>query len=163
MCRYFPFLAHSQPTLFSKIQCGDYSFPTDYWGDVSAVAKDFIRALVVVAPGARLKTKDALRHPWITEYSCAPRAKLHSSHRAFLLIRKLPFFSDVRWICPGAVGPPAALDIVDAQTLEIVDSQSLLKCAHSVGPACLAGPRHCVHRAGPPAAVNTCDSICRRC
>jgi len=39
---YFPFLSHSQPTLFRKIQSGEYSFPDEFWGDVSPSAKDLI-------------------------------------------------------------------------------------------------------------------------
>ena len=43
----------------------DYDYPEDYWTDVSAEAKSFIDALLVVEPAKRMTTKQALEHVWL--------------------------------------------------------------------------------------------------
>jgi serine/threonine protein kinase len=96
---YFPFQSHSQPTLFRKIMQGEYDFPDAYWADVSEGAKDMIRGMLQADPARRIDALKGLKHAWITERESVSRKKLHGSHRAFLLIRRLPLFTDVSPEC----------------------------------------------------------------
>lgn len=43
LCGYPPFNANNEQLLFRKIKCCDFDFKDDYWKDISAEAKDFIR------------------------------------------------------------------------------------------------------------------------
>mmetsp|Transcript_47888 Transcript_47888/g.124314 ORF Transcript_47888/g.124314 Transcript_47888/m.124314 type:complete len:876 (+) Transcript_47888:485-3112(+) len=50
-----------------KIVAGRYSFPVNYWGEVSQGAKDLISHLLVRNPAQRLTATQVLHHPWVEE------------------------------------------------------------------------------------------------
>lgn len=68
LCGFPPFYADNDTELYKMIQGGAYSFPSPYWDDISDMAKDLIRAILVVDPSKRLTPKEALIHPFITKY-----------------------------------------------------------------------------------------------
>lgn len=47
------------------IKTGDFEFPSPYWDDISELAKDLVRSLLVVEPSARLDADGIMAHPWI--------------------------------------------------------------------------------------------------
>lgn len=57
------------------IKNAEYDFPSPYWDDISDMAKDLIKSLLVVDPGARLNASQILEHPWIAGES-TPRTEL---------------------------------------------------------------------------------------
>jgi serine/threonine protein kinase len=61
---YPPFHDEDQKELFRKIRAGVFEFHEQYWGGVSASAKDLIAKLLVVDPAQRLTAEQALQHPW---------------------------------------------------------------------------------------------------
>lgn len=52
--------------LHSYHQAADYSYPPEYWGEVSGSAKDLIDHLLVVDPVQRYTCEQVLNHPWMT-------------------------------------------------------------------------------------------------
>jgi len=64
---YPPFIEQNQRELFRKIRKGQYEFHEEYWGSVSADAKDMISSLLTVQPAKRLSAKEALNHKWMTQ------------------------------------------------------------------------------------------------
>jgi len=62
---YPPFIEQNQRDLFRKIRKGKYEFHEEYWGQVSADAKDLISSLLTVNPSRRLSADDTLRNKWI--------------------------------------------------------------------------------------------------
>jgi len=62
---YPPFIESNQRDLFRKIRRGEYEFHDEYWGSVSADAKDLIRSLLTVDPVKRLDADQALENQWI--------------------------------------------------------------------------------------------------
>jgi calcium/calmodulin-dependent protein kinase I len=64
---YPPFIEQNQRELFRKIRKGHYEFHEEYWGSVSADAKDLISCLLTVSPSKRLSADEALRHKWMTQ------------------------------------------------------------------------------------------------
>ena len=62
---YPPFHDEDQKRLFRKIKAGVYEFHAEYWGGVSAEAKDLIRGLLTVDPNQRFTAAQALQHPWM--------------------------------------------------------------------------------------------------
>jgi serine/threonine protein kinase len=42
-----------------------YDFPSPYWDDISDVAKDLIKSLLIRDPHKRLNAEQLLSHPWI--------------------------------------------------------------------------------------------------
>lgn len=64
---YPPFIEQNQRELFRKIRKGQYEFHEEYWGSVSADAKDLISSLLTVAPSKRLSAAEALRHKWMMQ------------------------------------------------------------------------------------------------
>ena len=63
---YFPFDDMNKMKLMKKIKKGVVVFDSDYWKDISVNAKDFISQLLMVDPNSRMKSSEALRHPWFT-------------------------------------------------------------------------------------------------
>jgi calcium/calmodulin-dependent protein kinase I len=55
--------------LFSSIKKGKYSFPDEWWSDISNDAKDFIAALLNIDPEKRPTAAAALEHRWLTTES----------------------------------------------------------------------------------------------
>ncbi|XP_030831152.1 serine/threonine-protein kinase Chk2-like [Strongylocentrotus purpuratus] len=61
--------------LDEQIKRGYYSFPTKYWGSVSAPAIDMVKKLLTVDPKRRLTTKQALAHPWLQDQEVIDKAE----------------------------------------------------------------------------------------
>lgn len=64
---YPPFIEQNQRELFRKIRRGQYEFHEEYWGSVSADAKDLISKLLTVDPAKRLSAQEALNHKWMVQ------------------------------------------------------------------------------------------------
>lgn len=64
---YPPFIEQNQRELFRKIRKGQYEFHDEYWGAVSADAKDLISCLLTVQPAKRLGADEALKHKWMVQ------------------------------------------------------------------------------------------------
>jgi serine/threonine protein kinase len=64
---YPPFIEQNQRELFRKIRKGQYEFHEEYWGSVSADAKDLISCLLTVNPSKRLSAEEALKHKWMMQ------------------------------------------------------------------------------------------------
>jgi len=62
---YPPFYAENDTALFEKIMNAEYDFDDECWEDVSDLAKDFIRHLLVKDPNERYTAKEALKHSWL--------------------------------------------------------------------------------------------------
>jgi len=99
LCGFPPFYDDSTAVLFKQIRKGDYSFPHPYWDEVSDAAKDLVSKVLVVDPTKRYSAQQCLDHPWIRNAGDATAKKLHASHRAFLLIRKLSIFDNIDPAC----------------------------------------------------------------
>eukprot|EP01121_Diplochlamys_sp_Union-15-3_P020598 TRINITY_DN8061_c0_g1_i1.p1 TRINITY_DN8061_c0_g1~~TRINITY_DN8061_c0_g1_i1.p1 ORF type:complete len:373 (+),score=90.70 TRINITY_DN8061_c0_g1_i1:3-1121(+) len=69
---YPPFYAENDTALFEKIMNAEYDFDDECWDEVSDLAKDFIKHLLVKDPEERLSAKEALKHSWI---SSSPKEK----------------------------------------------------------------------------------------
>lgn len=65
LCGFPPFYHENNSALFALICKAEYSFPSPYWDDVSASAKDLISKLLVIDPVQRLTADQALQHPWV--------------------------------------------------------------------------------------------------
>ena len=62
---YPPFIESTQRDLFRKIRKGEYEFHEEYWGTVSAEAKELISSLLMVSCTKRLTAEQALQNEWI--------------------------------------------------------------------------------------------------
>jgi calcium/calmodulin-dependent protein kinase I len=62
---YPPFIESTQRDLFRKIRKGEYEFHDEYWGTVSADAKELISSLLTVSCSDRLTASEALENTWI--------------------------------------------------------------------------------------------------
>jgi serine/threonine protein kinase len=60
-----PFFSDNIRQLFEQIMACDYRFPEQYWSGVSTLAKDFVRAILVLDPEERLSASQALEHPFL--------------------------------------------------------------------------------------------------
>jgi len=60
-----PFMGNSLPEIVDLIIRCDYKFPSPYWDDISAEARDFVKRCLVVDPAQRITAADALQHPWL--------------------------------------------------------------------------------------------------
>ena len=84
-----PFVARNQQELFKAIVEGKYSFPDQYWGNVSPDAKDLIRNLLQVNPDHRWTARQALQCSWIRQLPGETLAKNDLGNSA----RELKFFN----------------------------------------------------------------------
>ncbi|CAG9326882.1 unnamed protein product [Blepharisma stoltei] len=66
LCGYPPFYSKSDNEIFRLVLNGNYSFRGKEWTDVSPLAKDLIRHLLVVDPSLRLTAEQALKHEWLS-------------------------------------------------------------------------------------------------
>lgn len=57
------------------IKKGEFEFPSPYWDDVSDMAKELIKAILVVDPAKRMNAEQIMAHPWIQGES-TPRNSL---------------------------------------------------------------------------------------
>jgi len=62
---YPPFYDESPPKIFKKITEAKYDFDDPVWEDISDLAKDLIKKLLIKDPNERLSAKKCLKHPWI--------------------------------------------------------------------------------------------------
>ena len=53
--------------LTDQITKGIYSFPDEYWSEVSVEAINLIKSLLVVNPAERISIEDAIAHPWLQD------------------------------------------------------------------------------------------------
>lgn len=64
---YPPFYAENDTALFEKIMGAEYDFDDECWDEVSDLAKDFIKHLLVKNPKERLTAEEALQHEWLAD------------------------------------------------------------------------------------------------
>ena len=57
------------------IKSGTFEFPSPYWDDISDMAKELIKSLLVVDPSKRLNAQEILDHPWVSG-DATPRTEL---------------------------------------------------------------------------------------
>ncbi|XP_005112692.1 serine/threonine-protein kinase Chk2 [Aplysia californica] len=57
-----------------QILGGHYSFPKQYWKDVSETAIDLIKKMMVVDPKKRIDFADVLNHPWLQDEEMRSKA-----------------------------------------------------------------------------------------
>lgn len=65
LCGYPPFYADSNAQLYKQIKRSDYSFPAEYWGEVSDLAIDLVKKLLCADEEKRLSAEQVLQHPWL--------------------------------------------------------------------------------------------------
>jgi len=85
---YPPFYADNDTQLFEKIMNADYDFDDECWDDVSDLAKDFIRHLLVKNPEERFNADQALEHTWITSTAPDKALNIHQRMSQYNLARK---------------------------------------------------------------------------
>jgi calcium/calmodulin-dependent protein kinase I len=65
LCGFPPFYEENNEDLFGAIKHADFDFPSPYWDEISDMAKDLIKCLLVVDPKKRISADDIMKHPWI--------------------------------------------------------------------------------------------------
>jgi len=85
---YPPFYGDNDTQLFEKIMNADYDFDDECWDDVSELAKDFIRHLLVKNPDERFTAEQALDHLWITSTVPDKSLNIHQRMSQYNLQRK---------------------------------------------------------------------------
>ncbi|KFD58211.1 LOW QUALITY PROTEIN: hypothetical protein M513_00974 [Trichuris suis] len=60
-----PFLGETRQETFCNISSVRYDFDSEYFASTSALAKDFIRHLLIRDPRKRYTAEECLKHPWI--------------------------------------------------------------------------------------------------
>lgn len=63
----FPFDGANREEILKKISSGLISFPIQTWKNISHDAKDLVSKLLEKNPNKRISSKQALKHPWLTE------------------------------------------------------------------------------------------------
>ncbi|XP_048101628.1 serine/threonine-protein kinase DCLK2 isoform X4 [Alosa alosa] len=73
LCGFPPFRSENnlQEDLFDQILLGRLAFPTPYWENISASAKELIGRMLQVNVEARYTAEDVLGHPWVTQEDAA--------------------------------------------------------------------------------------------
>mmetsp|Transcript_21286 Transcript_21286/g.45500 ORF Transcript_21286/g.45500 Transcript_21286/m.45500 type:complete len:588 (-) Transcript_21286:696-2459(-) len=69
---YMPFSGVSDEEIFTNIRAGRYVMKAKRWNEVSPLAINFVKSLLVVEPEYRLTAQAALEHAWITERHALP-------------------------------------------------------------------------------------------
>jgi len=64
-----PFNGSSDQEIMKKVRIGKFSFSDPCWANISDKAKDLITKLLTFDTAARPSAEEALKHPWIVEYS----------------------------------------------------------------------------------------------
>uniref|UniRef100_A0AAY4E0D7 non-specific serine/threonine protein kinase n=1 Tax=Denticeps clupeoides TaxID=299321 RepID=A0AAY4E0D7_9TELE len=60
-----PFLGDNKQETLANVSAVDYDFDEEFFSSTSALAKDFIRRLLIKDPKKRMTIQDSLHHPWI--------------------------------------------------------------------------------------------------
>eukprot|EP01036_Dinobryon_divergens_P025944 gene25944-34543_t len=79
LCGFPPFYDDNNKKLFSLIIGGKFTFPDPYWSNVSDLAKDLVRKLLVVDAKVRFSAEQVLSHPWMQD---GGQATSHLEHFA---------------------------------------------------------------------------------
>jgi serine/threonine protein kinase len=61
-----PFSGNTDVEILKKVRIGEYSFPDEQFGHISAEAKDFVSKLLQKDVSVRLTAHEAIQHPWVT-------------------------------------------------------------------------------------------------
>lgn len=85
---YPPFYAESDVALFEKIMNAEYDFEDDCWDDVSELAKDFIKHLLVKEASQRYTAEEAIRHPWLASDASDKQLKIGRKMSEYNIKRK---------------------------------------------------------------------------
>eukprot|EP01095_Lingulamoeba_sp_RSL-Kostka_P008127 TRINITY_DN266_c0_g1_i2.p1 TRINITY_DN266_c0_g1~~TRINITY_DN266_c0_g1_i2.p1 ORF type:complete len:206 (-),score=96.01 TRINITY_DN266_c0_g1_i2:64-681(-) len=67
LCGFPPFFGDCDDDIYDRIEIGQYTYPEEYWGNISDQAKDLINHLLDLNKDTRYTAEEALEHPWITE------------------------------------------------------------------------------------------------
>lgn len=85
LCGFPPFYDDNHEVLFELIKAAKLEFPSPYWDDISEMAKDLLRKILVADPSKRLTAEEILLHPWIvgekTPRSSLKMTKLKEYHK----------------------------------------------------------------------------------
>jgi len=65
LCGFPPFYDHDEEILFELIKKGEFDFPSPFWKNISASAKELICLMLKMNPKERITAGDALSHPWL--------------------------------------------------------------------------------------------------
>ncbi|XP_015171340.1 PREDICTED: death-associated protein kinase 1-like isoform X3 [Polistes dominula] len=60
-----PFLGEDKQETYANVAACQYQFDNEYFSNVSEIAKDFIRSLLIKDPKERGSAESCLKHPWI--------------------------------------------------------------------------------------------------
>lgn len=85
---YPPFYAENDTALFEKIMNAEYDFDDECWEDVSDLAKDFIRHLLVKDPKDRYTAEQAMEHPWLKSNASDKQLKIGRKLSEYNIKRK---------------------------------------------------------------------------
>jgi len=64
---YPPFWDEDQHRLYAQIKAGAYDYPSPEWDTVTPEAKNLINQMLTVNPAKRIRSEEALKHPWICQ------------------------------------------------------------------------------------------------
>ncbi|KAM7541379.1 hypothetical protein Aperf_G00000040340 [Anoplocephala perfoliata] len=82
LCGYPPFYSSGgdqfSPGMKDRIKSGCYTFPPNEWNEVSNLAKDLIKKLLIIQPQDRLTIEGVMQHPWIVFHQRVPETPLHT-------------------------------------------------------------------------------------
>ena len=98
----FPYLQDDKTTL-QNMEQRKLQFPDEFWVDFTEDCKDIISKMLDFDENTRLTASDCLEHPWIKYQGETSAAGVHGNHKAFLMLRRLPIFTNVEPSCLGAV------------------------------------------------------------
>ncbi|KAL0112139.1 hypothetical protein PUN28_013410 [Cardiocondyla obscurior] len=68
-----PFLGEDKQETYANVAACQYQFDNEYFNNVSEIAKDFIRSLLIKDPKERGSAESCLKHPWIFTESETPQ------------------------------------------------------------------------------------------
>ncbi|XP_012531644.1 death-associated protein kinase 1 isoform X4 [Monomorium pharaonis] len=68
-----PFLGEDKQETYANVAACQYQFDNEYFNNVSEIAKDFIRSLLIKDPKERGNAESCLKHPWILTESETPQ------------------------------------------------------------------------------------------
>ncbi|XP_020291158.1 death-associated protein kinase 1-like isoform X2 [Pseudomyrmex gracilis] len=68
-----PFLGEDKQETYANVAACQYQFDNEFFSNVSEIAKDFIRSLLIKDPKERGNAESCLKHPWILMESEAPQ------------------------------------------------------------------------------------------